>query len=148
VTSDWTVLALLLAGVATTCAVTSGAMLVRFRRSAAARQHDLERQLDALRDMVQILETRVPEEFAAEAIEIAPQISKGLTGGGGNVANADEEDLLAPEMQAVIAAAAMVCAGRKARVRSVRLVLPAHASAWSQQGRMLVQTSHNVRSRS
>ena len=53
---------------------------------------------------------------------------------------------IAPEIQAAIAAAAVAAAGNKARVQSMRLVkAEAERSAWSQQGRMQVQTSHNVR---
>jgi hypothetical protein len=60
---------------------------------------------------------------------------------------ADEGAVISAEMQAVIAAAAVACAGRGARVRGLTLVGTSHASAWSQQGRMLVQSSHNVRAK-
>ena len=50
---------------------------------------------------------------------------------------------------AVIAAAATAFAGENVRLRSVSMLPTAQeaVSAWSQQGRAVVQTSHNLRSR-
>jgi hypothetical protein len=50
-------------------------------------------------------------------------------------------EAIAPEIQAVIAAATVAALGQDAHVRSVKSV----ASPWSQQGRVLVQGSHNAR---
>jgi hypothetical protein len=51
-----------------------------------------------------------------------------------------------PEIQAAIAAAAIAAAGPNARVRLATLVKSRDkASPWSQQGRVLVQSSHNLR---
>jgi hypothetical protein len=54
-----------------------------------------------------------------------------------------------PEIVAALTAAATAFLGKKARVRSAQL-LPGeqeNAGAWAQQGRVIVQTSHNMRPR-
>jgi hypothetical protein len=147
--NDWTAIALVLAAVSTACAGTCGVLLLRFRRSASARQHELVRHMDALRDMVQILEARVAEEDAAladadETSQAEPSPDAGVVTRLEAEASPDENTLTS-EMQAVIATAAVVRLGPSARVNSVRLLSSPHASPWSQQGRMLVQASHNVR---
>jgi len=53
-----------------------------------------------------------------------------------------------PEIVAALTAAATAFLGKKARVRSAQLLPSAQqdsAGAWAQQGRVIVQTSHNLR---
>jgi hypothetical protein len=55
-----------------------------------------------------------------------------------------------PEIVAALTAAATAFLGKKARVRSAKLLPNTQqdsAGAWAQQGRMIVQTSHNPRQR-
>jgi hypothetical protein len=61
----------------------------------------------------------------------------------------DPKKPIKPEIMAAITAAATAFLGKNARIRSARTV-PAEqdgAGAWAQQGRVVVQTSHNLRSR-
>lgn len=53
----------------------------------------------------------------------------------------EEESEVAPEIKAVIAAAAIAAVGPDAAVHSVKPV----TSPWTQQGRVLVQGGHNLR---
>ena len=53
-----------------------------------------------------------------------------------------------PEIQAAIAAAAIALLGRNARIHDARVATPRNTvSPWTQQGRVLVQASHNFRTR-
>jgi methylmalonyl-CoA carboxyltransferase large subunit len=54
-------------------------------------------------------------------------------------------DEISPEILSVISAAVAAFLGKKARVRSARLIRPVvSTSAWAQQGRVFVQASHNL----
>lgn len=44
----------------------------------------------------------------------------------------------------VLSAAVAAFLGKRARIRSARLVGPDRSSAWAQQGRVFVQASHNL----
>ena len=111
-------------------------------RAMAERQDALERELGALAAAVKRMEMQLAErnqepDFSAQeateevlAASAAPAKKRGMT----------------TEVKAVIAAAAAV-AGEMAKVRKVR-ALPAaqdSGSAWSQQGRVGVVSSHNLR---
>jgi hypothetical protein len=58
-----------------------------------------------------------------------------------------DDDEVSAEIMAVISAAATEFLGRKIRILSAKLMQAPHEtmSAWSQQGRVFVQTSHNPR---
>jgi hypothetical protein len=58
-----------------------------------------------------------------------------------------EEEAVTPETIAVIAAAVTAFLGKKVRVRSARRIFPLGTSSWAQQGRAIVQASHNLFSR-
>lgn len=116
------------------------------RRAVGERQRDMERQLHAMSTTVKALQARVAELSKLQAARVQ----------GGDVvavsaaAEAADEPKTAPvkpEIVAALTAAATAFLGKKARVRSAQL-LPAtqeNAGAWAQQGRMIVQTSHNMR---
>ena len=105
-------------------------------------QQMLTAQVEVLQEEMEMLRGQLAARAAgerakppAEALEAADEIR------GENIGAE-----IAPEIQAAIAAAAIAAAGPAARVRWVRGLKPrADGSAWSQQGRVLVQTSHNVR---
>jgi len=113
-------------------------VLLRKLRQTVA---DNRRQVASLTESVSALEARLaefalaaaaPAEFADSALEPAQP----------------HKDFISSEIQAVIAAAAVAILGHKARLRSTRLVSSqAGVSSWSQQGRVIVQTSHNLRFR-
>ncbi|HTQ53270.1 MAG TPA: hypothetical protein VMI94_02355 [Bryobacteraceae bacterium] len=51
---------------------------------------------------------------------------------------------LTPEIVMVLSAAVAAFLGKRARIRSARLVRTAPSNAWAQQGRVFVQASHNL----
>ena len=113
-------------------------------KEMAERQDALERQLGALASTVESLEKRLAErgEPLGFSVHEAPQVLAANT----PVQALGKTHGVKAEVRAVIAAAAAV-AGEMARVRKVR-ALPAvqdAGSAWSQQGRVGVVSSHNVR---
>jgi len=74
-----------------------------------------------------------PAAVAATAVQAAPQVEAPET--------ADE---IAPETILILSAAVAAFLGKRARIRSARLVRGATSSAWAQQGRVFVQASHNL----
>ena len=123
-----------------------------FRRTVSELQQMTERQLGALTVTLRDLETRVaalsqppaigpaaPAFAAAKAEASAPATERAI----------HPEDEVTPEMLVVIAAAVTAFLGKKVRIRSAkRLQSPYEiVNPWSQQGRVRVQASHNLRSR-
>jgi methylmalonyl-CoA carboxyltransferase 12S subunit len=51
---------------------------------------------------------------------------------------------VSPEIIMVLTAAVAAFLGKRARIRSARLVRAAPSNAWAQQGRVFVQASHNL----
>jgi len=145
-TMAWAVAAVIAAVAALVSAGVSVVLLLRVRQMAD-RERTLEGQLISMDEAVCAIEARLggavqaPVEAAGEGDAAADAESEGMRG-----ESIDAE--IAPEIQAAIAAAAVVAAGERARVHSLRLVKSdGERNAWSQQGRMQVQTSHNVRVR-
>jgi hypothetical protein len=116
------------------------------RRAARERQRDMERQLNAMATTVKALQARVAELSRLQAARVQEAevvyISTAAEG-------ADERKTapVKPEIVAALTAAATAFLGKKARVRSAQLLPNAQesADAWAQQGRVIVQTSHNMR---
>ncbi len=97
-------------------------------QAVSERQRATELQLGELIALVKTLEARLA----------APALS----------AVARREDEVAPETLVVIAAAVTAFLGKKVRIRSARLLTPSPreaASAWAQQGRVLIHASHRLR---
>lgn len=114
-------------------------------RRTTKRQEQSELQVSALTAAVQTLEERVAElTRTAESGREAESIAAAAEGVG--VTSLQEPK---PETLAVITAAATAFLGRAAHVRSARLIPRAadSVSPWSQQGRFIVQSSHNLRTR-
>ena len=96
----------------------------------------------ALDDAIRALETRLVEHHTLPVVNDA-QLLAAAKNEQEEIQDAGESEYVAPEIQAVIAAATVAALGQDAQIRSVK---PA-ASPWSQQGRVLVQGSHNLRVR-
>lgn len=143
-------LALLAGLVGTGCAVVYLALRRSLRRAISDRQQATERQLRELATALKSLEARLAElrpalasqASAAPGLDIQAAASAEET-------IAYEPQAIAPETLAVIAAAVSAFLGSNARIRSVSTMQPAigAACAWSQQGRVFVQSSHNIRTR-
>lgn len=134
---NWMDLALVSVFIAAGLAIIGFVLLRKLRQTAAGNK----REVAELQESVRALEARLaqfssnPEpqpEPAAAALEPAQP----------------EKETIGSEIQAVITAAAVALFGHKARLHSTRLLSSqAGVSSWSQQGRVIVQTSHNLRSR-
>jgi hypothetical protein len=112
------------------------------RQAGAERQRTTELELGSLRDAIRALEARVAElsksSVAAPVEELTakPAVSR-------------ENEEVTPETLVVIAAAVTAFLGKKVRIRSAKMLQQPRevANLWSQQGRMLVHASHNLRKR-
>jgi uncharacterized low-complexity protein len=142
-TLAWAAAAVIAAVAAMVSAGVSVVLLGRVQRMAE-RERALEAQLGLVDEAICAIEARlagvaVAEDPAGEGQAGADAEREGMCGESIDAA-------IAPEIQAAIAAAAVVAAGERVRVHAVRQVKrEAERNAWSQQGRVLVQTSHNMR---
>jgi hypothetical protein len=140
------VAAVVIAAVAVLVLAAVCVLLLRRLRQLVEQQRTLEGQVEAVAEAVCAIELRLEGTSGiaagAEAIGAQALPEADADGVGGESIDAE----IAPEIQAAIAAAAVAAAGEKARVRALRQVkAPQDNSAWSKQGRVLVQTSHNAR---
>lgn len=138
-TLHFTDLIVVLAFVAAGCAAGYLLLLRRLKEIVAERQLKIADQLGSLDDAIRALETRLAEHHVLSASADTNEASVDQANEQEETQTAEES--IAPEIQAVIAAATVAALGPDAHVRSVK---PA-ASPWSQQGRVLVQGSHNAR---
>jgi hypothetical protein len=113
----------------------------RLRRLAHDSQLKIADRLGALDEAIQALETRLAEHHAAETREVR-EITGAAADDRESTAEAGET-AIDPQVKAAIAAASMAALGQNAVVKAVKPV----SSPWSQQGRVLVQSSHNLRAR-
>jgi F0F1-type ATP synthase membrane subunit b/b' len=125
-------------------------LLVRKLRAVVSeRQLNIADQLAALDDAIRSLETRLAEHPAKMAGTELSQVAANGEGASADAGASGAEDAseetgeIAPEIQAAIAAATVATLGQSAAVRSVK----AAPSAWTQQGRVMVQGGHNLRVR-
>jgi len=114
-------------------------------KAMAERQDALERQLGAIAETVRSLERRLTERSDAEQFSVPEGTVEVLSEREMDEARMKKRGVKV-EVKAVIAAAAAV-AGEMAKVRKVRAVSAAQdaGSAWSQQGRVGVVSSHRLR---
>jgi methylmalonyl-CoA carboxyltransferase large subunit len=65
------------------------------------------------------------------------------------VSQHEKAEAVTPEILVVIAAAVTAFLGKKVRIRSAKVLQSPYeiVNPWSQQGRVFVQASHNLRSR-
>jgi hypothetical protein len=143
VTMHWADLILILSLVIVASAVSYLLLLHRIRHIVTELHLKIADQLALLDDAIQALEARLDEYRAAsELVESALSLESAASEQEGTRDESGPE-VVAPDIQAVIAAAAVAAIGPDAHIRSIK---PA-TSSWSQQGRVLVQGSHNARAR-
>lgn len=147
--TDWAqVIALAGAAGATGCIAIWAALARAMRRAAVEKQQDTDRQLLAMATTVKALQARVAELSGPQATHAQQDETAAFTAPAEDAPTPIKEPLN-PEAMAALAAAATAYLTRKARLGSAQQV-PAEqdsAGAWAQQGRVFVQTSHNLRSR-
>jgi len=132
-------------------------LLRKVRRVISESQREMERRLTALTEAIITHEPRVADsipstdtldaqEIEAESAVVVREKPTARVRDDQRPLQSEEE--IAPEIQVAIAAAAIAVLGKDARVRSARRV-PSRdvVSPWTQQGRVTVQSSHNLRSR-
>lgn len=120
------------------------------RRAVRERQCDMERQLNAMATTVKALQARVAELSRLQAARVQ-EADLAAMATPAETAGPAKQTQTKPEIVAALTAAATAFLGKKARVRSAQLLPNTQqesAGAWAQQGRMIVQTSHNPRQRS
>jgi hypothetical protein len=112
-------------------------------QAVTERQLAMERQLGELADAVKTLQARVGElsqpATPAPAIEVKAAAAAKEAGRGE----------VTPETLVVIAAAVTAFLGKKVRIRSAKMLQSPYevVNPWSQQGRLLIHASHNLRLR-
>jgi hypothetical protein len=119
------------------------------RRAVRERQRDADRQLNAMATTVKALQARVAELSRLQAARV-PEAEAAVIATQAETTGQAKQAQTKPEIVAVLTAAATAFLGKKARVRSAQLLPNTQqdsAGAWAQQGRMIVQTSHNPRQR-
>ncbi|MGO9862037.1 MAG: hypothetical protein ACLPLR_00375 [Terriglobales bacterium] len=124
-----------------------------FRRALSELRTETERQVSALTGTLKGLETRVGELAKATAIRpatvaAAPPVAK-VEAPAAKAAVDRKQEEISPEIMVVIAAAVTAFLGKKVRIRSAKTLQSPYeiVNPWSQQGRVFVQASHNLRSR-
>lgn len=138
-------------------------LLRRFEKMFAASQREMERRLAALTESISMHEPvsadAVPVTDVLGAAEMEGNPPAGMrspVGPHGNaLGDAEHAELptqsqgkIPPDIQVAIAAAAIAAFGDHARVRSARRIPSSDVvSPWTQQGRVIVQSSHNLRTR-
>lgn len=133
--------------------------LWRMRLVLAHRQDEMEKALDALSASIGALQSQLNSAPARDSNrEISTELDLEARDSGADRPEPVEVDREEPddgeqevtaEIMAVISAAAAEFLGKKIRILSAKLLQapPESVSAWSQQGRVFVQASHNLRSR-
>jgi len=125
--------------------------LQRRMRLTAELQQKTEQQLQQLANTVHSLEARIAElGKATPAVPKAvPAPAPAAVPVAAAVPAVKKEEEVSPELLVVMAAAVTVFLGKKVRIRSAKMLQSPYeiVNPWSQQGRVFVQASHNLRSR-
>ena len=142
----WADVAVMLAIVAAGCGASCILLLRKVRHTVLEQQREIEHRLSALAETITLLETRLAEpEVSTDALS-AQEIEAESSGAGVVPVLARESEEIPSEIQGAIAAAAVAVLGHHAHVSSARVVHNV-VSPWTQQGRVSVQSSHNLRIR-
>ena len=160
VTLHWADLAVMLLVVMAGCAVGYGLLERKLRRAVQESHRELERRLGALTEAILEHEPELAEVISSTDVLGAEEMDgdsavtlleiQETPAARGQVEEpvAEDRDEIAPEIQVAMSAAAIAMFGNNARVRAARRI-PSRdvVSPWTQQGRVIVQSSHNLRTR-
>lgn len=140
----WTDFALLLAIVVIGCIATFVILRRSMRRSISSAQAEIQQNLLALTGALHELELRLAELRSVVASDSEPDSEVPVD----DVETQQPKEPVSPHLLATITAAATAFLGRHVHIRSLRSVPSQQSvSPWSQQGRVFVQASHNLRAR-
>ena len=165
--NDLTDVAVMAVLVASGCALTYLFLRASLRRSLDKKQRETDRRLDSLVATLQSIEERIEASLEARLDEqgevaqmqavAAPEFTMEAAQGFATAASPAVEQQpvrraageISPETMAVLTEAVAAFLGKKVRILSAKLLESPNESvnAWSQQGRVFVQASHNLRSR-
>lgn len=128
------------------CAAIYAGLSRALRHAVEEREKQMDRQINAIATTVKALQGRVAE-LSRLQVESAQQVENEESAAAEDTApTATDKAPLEPETLVTLAAAATAFLGTKPRVFSVRpTATDENATAWAQQGRVIVQTSHNLR---
>ncbi len=125
-----------------------------FRRKLSELGDSTTRQVKLLSDAVTRLEadvarvTRLVPSEPTAAVEAAPASQVPASAADDTQQNKAQE--IAPDTLVILAAAVTAFLGKKVRIRSAKMLGTPYeiVNPWAQQGRVIVQASHNLRPRS
>ena len=135
------------------CVLTYVGMQRALKRAVSELQRATDRKLNALTEAFHALEMRselrIPAAMSAAASASAAVAKIEAAVATAEVAQEKEQEGVTPEMLVMIAAAVTAFLGKKVRIRSAKMLQSPYeiVNPWSQQGRVFVQASHNLRSR-
>ena len=128
-------------------------------RWAEASRRETERQLNGLTSTLKALEAQIAElrkaaatvqtTAAVQAAPVANPVLASVPAAPKPAVPAPPVEQVTPELLIVLAAAVTAFLGKKVRIRSAKMLQSPYeiVNPWSQQGRVIVQASHNLRSR-
>ena len=128
----------------------------RFRRAVSEVRLETERQLNALTGTLKALEARVaelsqPPAMRSATVPVPPLVTKleAAVPAAKAALHPTKEEEVTPETLVVMAAAVTAFLCKRVRIRSAKMLQSPYeiVNPWSQQGRVVVQASHNLRSR-
>lgn len=137
----WLIAALAIAG--------SIAVFISSRRALERKSAELQRQIDSLSARIRTVEqTAEARTLSAVAESVKTEASAGMAAPSVAAQTRAHEEIT-PETLATITETVTALLGRKVHVRSVKLLPTADAIAnpWAQQGRAVIQASHNFSQR-
>ena len=132
------------------CALTYVGLWLALRSDALARQKATVAQLGELAAALKALEVRI-EKLTERPSTPSPVVAPVVAAPVAVVAEAPRRSAEAtPDILVVLAAAVTAFLGKRVRVRSAKQLQSPYeiVNPWSQQGRVVVQASHNLRLRS
>ena len=122
-----------------------------FKQTTEELRNGFERRIDSLENTIRDLASKAAQPAApvqAKAAPVAAAPASARAPAPVVAAKTAEAQEIAPEMLLVLAAAVTAFLGKKVRIRSAKMVYsPESNNAWSQQGRVFVQASHNIAQR-
>ncbi len=147
-------LAIVIVAVAIGCVLTYVGLQRAFRRAVSELRLESERKLDALTTALNALQTQVaklsqPAAIAPVSAPVSAPVAKVEAAVPAAKAATPQAEEVTPELLVVMAAAVTAFLGKKVRIRSAKMLQSPYeiVNPWSQQGRVFVQASHNLRSR-
>lgn len=139
--------AVILVGVG--CTITYAVMRRALKRTVSELQLKTEQKLAEVTAALHVLELQAEPSTAMAAAASAAPAKTDEAAPGTAAVPAETHEAVTPEMLVVIAAAVTTFLGKRVRIRSAKMLQSPYeiVNPWSQQGRVFVQASHNLRSR-